>query len=351
MSNILGVETALAPNKWDKETILNTANSWLRNDPLKYKQFKKFLNNSHNNSRYFSQTPEELLNLGALETGFALRKEQIFLEVANKLACEAIKKIAEHLPNKLKDIDGLIFTSCSCPTIPAVDVSIIQSLGLCLNITRVPIYQYGCAGGVAGLALASKLSKSIGNVLLISAELCSLVFAYNETDNKDLVAAAIFGDGAAATIVTPQAGEIEIIDTQSLLIPKSQHLMGYNPSDRGAQLRLDRELPDYLEELASEQVSTFLKKHNLTSEDIKWWLFHPGGAKIITILRKQLNVSDESSWFADKVLENYGNMSSATVLFVMKELLDSKQAKADDKILMLGIGPGLTLELILMKKY
>jgi alkylresorcinol/alkylpyrone synthase len=208
-----------------------------------------------------------------------------------------------------------------------------------------------CAGGVAGLALASKLSKSIGNVLLISAELCSLVFAYNETDNKDLVAAAIFGDGAAATIVTPQAGEIEIIDTQSLLIPKSQHLMGYNPSDRGAQLRLDRELPDYLEELASEQVSTFLKKHNLTSEDIKWWLFHPGGAKIITILRKQLNVSDESSWFADKVLENYGNMSSATVLFVMKELLDSKQAKADDKILMLGIGPGLTLELILMKKY
>jgi predicted naringenin-chalcone synthase len=131
MSNILGVETALAPNKWDKETILNTANSWLRNDPLKYKQFKKFLNNSHNNSRYFSQTPEELLNLGALETGFALRKEQIFLEVANKLACEAIKKIAEHLPNKLKDIDGLIFTSCSCPTIPAVDVSIIQSLGLC----------------------------------------------------------------------------------------------------------------------------------------------------------------------------------------------------------------------------
>lgn len=344
MPSIINIGTALPEFRYTLEDVKSVGHQWLSESPDLHSRFNRFLSSSKTNERNFIVPPTEIMQLKGIQNRAAL-----FEEHGTGLGCTSLLRSLEGTSQNVKSINAIVFTSCSCPAIPSIDAEIIQRTGISSSVTRVPIFQHGCAGGVVGLSLGSKLSSLHGIVSVTSVELCSLVFQPDNPTAAQLVGSAIFADGSASALISPKENGMVFKATESFLIPNTRHLMGYDLLDNGLHLKLDRELPQKLASVAPEKVRNFLKENNLTEEDISYWLFHPGGVKILDFLETAFELKGEQTKWSREVLESTGNMSSATVLFVMKAFLDSKVAKNGDKILMLGIGPGLTLEMILFE--
>lgn len=344
MPSILSIGTALPKFNYSVSDVEEIGREWLKNDESHLQQFLRFTKSSKVQNRRFVLPKEEILNLGGLKN-----RASIFEELGVPLGESSIHEASKLSGIDLSALDCLVFTSCSCPTIPSIDGEIVSRLGLNRNITRVPIFQYGCAGGVAGLALASKLTDTHNLVCLSSVELCSLIFQPQNVTSAQLVGSAIFADGSASVFLSKEDNGLTIRASRSFLIPNSRDLMGYSLLDDGFHLLLDRSLPQKLVEIAPQVIESFLRENSLESKDIDNWLFHPGGVKILDFLENSLEIPYEKCKWAREILYSIGNVSSATVLFVLKRFLDESNLKRGDKVVLLGIGPGLTIELILFE--
>jgi len=344
MTSILSIGASLPEFRYTNENVEKIGIEWLKDKPEQLALFKRFTSSSKISNRHFILPPSRMLSLN----GMAHRAE-LFEEHATPLACDSLEIACQRQNVSLEDLETLVFASCTCPTIPSIDGLIVDKLNLDRNILRVPIYQHGCAGGVAGLRIASELSKVRGLVSLTSVELCSLVFQKENPTGAQLVGAAIFADGAASVVLSPENTGLVIRDSQSFLIPNTRHLMGYDILDDGPHLRLDRNLPQALIHTAPHQIKSFLNKHNLSIEEIDYWLFHPGGSKILDFLESHLCREPSQSRWSREIFESIGNLSSTTILFILDHFLKSNVCQTGDKIVMLGIGPGLTIELILFE--
>jgi alkylresorcinol/alkylpyrone synthase len=344
MPSVVGIGTAVPEHLYSASDVLEVGAEWLSAQPDNLTLFRKFVTSSKTSQRNFIFPRDEILSIGGMEY-----RATVFESLAAPLGATALSYALKDADIDPRFLKTLIFTSCTCPSIPAVDGLIIDQLGLARTINRIPIYQHGCAGGVVGLRLASELSKTQGLVAVTSVELCSLVFQKDNVTAAQLVGAAIFADGAASALISPEEKGLVLRASQSFLIPNSRHLMGYNLLDDGSHLRLDRNLPQELLGVAPERIEEFLRALGLTTKDISYWLFHPGGTKILDFLETHLQLEQRQAHWARDVLTNTGNLSSATVLFVLKAFLDSKVVRPGEKVVMLGVGPGLTLELILFE--
>jgi len=344
MPSILTIETVLPERRYSLAGVARAGSEWLADAPEAAKLFDRFLRSSETGDRYFAIDLSEVLQLRGLE-----RRGALFEELGAPLGVRAVRGAISRGGLAASDIRALIFTSCTCPSIPSIDGLIIEQAGLERTVRRVPVYQHGCAGGVIGLELACELARVGAPVALTSVELCSLVFQPTDHRASQLVGSAIFADGAACTIVSPEDRGLVFIDQQSFLMPNSRHLMGYDIFDDGFHLRLDRELPQTLAAAAPDRVGEFLARHGLTPSDIAFWLFHPGGVKILDFLERSFALRPEQAEWSRSVLRSIGNLSSTTILFVLKAFLDSRVAEIGDRVLMMGIGPGLTIELILFE--
>lgn len=344
MTSIISIGTALPEYRYSKEDVESVGLQWLGDQPDQLALFKRFVTSSKVSNRHFIMPPKEIISL----KGMAHRSE-LFERHAAPLGAQALGTALEKSRISPEDLHTLVFTSCTCPSIPSIDALIVDRLELDRTILRVPIYQHGCAGGVAGLRIASELSAVRGLVSLTSVELCSLVFQKENPTGAQLVGAAIFADGAASVLLTPEDTGLVIRASQSFLIPNSRHLMGYDLLDDGAHLRLDRNLPQALIDVAPGRIKQFLDEHGVSLEQIDHWLFHPGGSKILDFLESSLcREPNQARWSRD-IFDSVGNLSSATVLFVLNHFLQSNVCEIGDKVVMVGIGPGLTLELILFE--
>lgn len=344
MPSILSIGSALPDFNYSVSDVEEVGREWLKDDEAHLQQFLRFIKSSKVQNRRFVQPKDNILKLGGLKN-----RASIFEESGVPLGELSIQQAAKSSGRDLSELDCLVFTSCSCPTIPSIDGEIVTRLGLNRNITRVPIFQYGCAGGVAGLALASKLTETHRLVCLNTVELCSLVFQPQNVTSAQLVGSAIFADGSASVFLSKHETGLTIRATRSFLIPNSRDLMGYSLLDDGFHLLLDKSLPQKLVEIAPQVIASFLQDNSLKSKDIDYWLFHPGGVKILDFLESSLNIPHEKCKWARETLYSIGNVSSSTVLFVLKNFLEEVNLKRGDKAVLLGIGPGLTIELILFE--
>lgn len=344
MPSIRSVGTVVPEHRYGNEGILEAAKIWLNDRPTELALFERFVGSSQSEQRFFSCPVGDVLSFNGMR-----HRAEIFESAGLGLGAGAIEKACTTGSVEPSNFDTFIFTSCSCPVIPSIDASLINKLGLRKNITRLPIYQHGCAGGVIGLSLANKFAKAGSDVLLTSVELCSLGFQSKDMTPGNLVGSAIFGDGAASVVVTPEEKGLVFLDTESILTDGSRHMMGYDIWDDGAHLRLDKELPGFLAEHIPKLVPPFLERNGLAKEDIAWWLFHPGGAKILQCLESAFSLRPEQAPWARNVLRTYGNLSSASILFVTADFLQSGVYRDRDLVMMVGVGPGLTVELILFE--
>ena len=248
--------------------------------------------------------------------------------------------------------DLIVTVSCTGVMIPSVDAYLAQQMGFRPNVRRLPITELGCAAGAAGLSRAWEyvLAYPGATVLLIATELPTLTFQRKDFSQANLISAVLFGDGAAAAVITGrESAGPAILASESYLFPDSLEAMGFDLRDTGFHIVLAKEVPQLIRDRIGGLVDDFLARHALTRKQMKAWLLHPGGQKLLAYMEQELGICRcqvQPSW---DVLRDYGNLSSASVLFVLKEWLERQQMNSGDRGLLAAFGPGFSAEMLLLQ--
>ncbi|MGB3183871.1 MAG: type III polyketide synthase [Cyclobacteriaceae bacterium] len=244
-----------------------------------------------------------------------------------------------------KDITHLITISCTGFYAPGPDIELVETLGLRSDVERTSIQFMGCYAAFNGLKLARQicLAEPDARVLIVCTELCTLHFQKdNHPDN--FLANALFSDGSAAALVQAEsAGGLRMDAFYADLYSQGKQDMAWNVGDHGFNMRLTEYVPDLIEHGIGKLTGRLLRRAGIDMEDVDSLAVHPGGKRILQAVEKALGADRDKNAHAHKVLSNYGNMSSATVLFVLKELMQ-QQRETSETILSFAFGPGLTLE-------
>ncbi|MFA3783571.1 type III polyketide synthase [Melioribacteraceae bacterium 4301-Me] len=268
------------------------------------------------------------------------------------LSIKAVDSIISKNKIDVNNIGKIVTVSCTGFFAPGIDCEIIKHFSLPTNIKRTNIGFMGCAAAITGFnsvfdTIKCKPSES---VLMIAVELCSL-HLQNTPTKDNLLASMLFADGCAAAFFSNNKVDnktaVKIIKTHTMLFDSTAEYMGWKIGNYGFEMILSNELPKLIFEYACPSLCEFLKENNIDLKSIKHWALHPGGRAIIDSLQKGLNLTDEQTEPSRKILRDYGNMSSPSILFVLKELLN--KIKKDELCCAVAFGPGLTMEVALMK--
>lgn len=276
------------------------------------------------------------------EQGWPERSEA-FVTVASRLFGVVSGRALEQAGLAADEIDTIVMISSTGIATPTIEARVMSELGFRDDVARVPVFGLGCAGGIAGLSLAARLAvaQPDSNVLVVVIELCSLTFRRDEMTKSNIIATALFGDGAAAAIVSTKGknshGEIEFTGEHTW--PDTVDVMGWRMDNFGFSAIFSRSIPDLALRDLRPAADKFLRRHNLNFDHIGAYSFHPGGAKVIAAIETAFDL--ESGRLVDerKILAGYGNMSAPTVLFVLNEGL--KESFSGRRFVS-ALGPGFT---------
>lgn len=271
------------------------------------------------------------------------------------LALAAINNCFNELDSfNKKNITHLITISCTGMYAPGIDIELVQHLGLSSSTKRTAINFMGCYGAFNGLKVADAFCKSdpSATVLMVCIELCSIHFQ-NDFSVEHVISNAIFADGAAAVLIQGQATpnkHFKIVSFHSELVPDSAGEMAWSIGNYGFDMILSSYVPKVIQYGIYEFTQKLFGQLNWSATDIDYYAIHPGGLKILQACEESLNLSIEDNKYSYEVLREFGNMSSATVLFVLKKIWDNLDNKTGEKnIFSCAFGPGLTLEAMLIK--
>jgi len=253
-----------------------------------------------------------------------------------------------------RDVDHLFFVTVTGIATPSIDARLVNRLGMRPDVKRTPVFGLGCVAGAAGLARASDALRGFpGEVsVLLSVELCSLTLQREDLSIPNIVASGIFGDGAAAVVI--EGGDRggagpRILATRSVFYPDTEWVMGWDVVDTGFKVVLSAKVPEITRAHVGRDVDAFLASQGLGRKDVRHWIAHTGGPKVLEAFEAALELPAkalERSW---RSLEEVGNLSSASVLFVLADLLESGDARPGDSGLLMAMGPGFCSELVLLQ--
>jgi alpha-pyrone synthase len=279
-----------------------------------------------------------------------------YRQEAVPLAQQAVENCLAEYPNfDRQQITHLIVVSCTGLYAPGPDIELIEGLGLPTTTQRLAINFMGCYGAFNGLKTADAIVRADpdSKVLVVCVELCTLHFQ-KKTETDHLLSNALFADGAAAVLVESEARGAMAFRLQSFysdLFPEGKAAMAWHVSDFGFEMTLTSDVPRYIQQGIGDLLSRLLERSGLTIGDIDHYAMHPGGRRILEVIEQQLGIDAEDNRFAYEVLRQYGNMSSATVLFVLKEIWQANAPlkEGGGHILSCAFGPGLTLESMILE--
>ncbi|KAB8140630.1 type III polyketide synthase [Chloroflexia bacterium SDU3-3] len=278
----------------------------------------------------------------------------LFIQVATDIAQQAAEQCLRSAGLGAGDIDHLIFVTTTGLAAPSLDAMLINRMGMGPHTRRTPIWGLGCAGGVGGLARAYDyaLAHPAERVLLVTSELCSLTFQWDDFSKRNLIASSLFSDGAAALLVegdaVAQAGP-RILATQSTLWPDTREVMGWDIVDTGMRVVFSPRIPHIVQTLMRDNVAELLAAHGLTLDSVAHWVLHPGGAKVVRAYEDALGIDPERLRHTRGVLRDHGNMSSSTVFFVLDRFLREGSVRPGEYGVLAVLGPGFSCELALVQ--
>ena len=355
------IGTALPPHLTDQSQIADFMVSHLRLDKREEKKLRVLYRASGIKQRY-----SVLRDFGENLNGKSFFKEDakfpsakprmlVYQNHAIHLAMEACQKVMAEADIEKNEITHLIAVSCTGMYAPGLDIELVDKLGLATSTERTSINFMGCYAAFNAMKVAQNVisANPEAKVLIICVELCS-IHLQEKTDDENLLANAIFGDGAAATIITasPSNHSLEIKNFYSDLALDARDEMGWYIGDHGFEMHLSSRVPEVIKEGIGELTNRLLEKIQLDISDIDFFAIHPGGKRILDVIEDKLNITREQNSNAREILRTHGNMSSPTVLFVIKSVLDDLKAADDQKhLLSFAFGPGLTLESAVLKTH
>lgn len=278
-----------------------------------------------------------------------------WIEASLDLGQQAISKAMLQAKAKPNDIGAFFFVSITGVASPSIDARLMNLMGLSPTTKRIPIFGLGCVAGAAGIARAADYVRAFPqqSALLLSVELCSLTIQQDDLSIANLISSGLFGDGAAAVIVSgaEQAanGGPEIIATKSVFYPDTEYVMGWDISEKGFRIVLSRDVPDVVLRHLGKDADEFLDEHGLRRRDVGIWVLHTGGPKVLEATETALELPPgalNASW---ECLRRTGNLSSASVLFVLEEVMNKRPPERGTWGLLAAMGPGFCSELVLLR--
>ena len=278
-----------------------------------------------------------------------------YIRLSLEYSVKAIEECISSAQINKNEITDIFFISTTGLSTPSLDALIINEMKLNTNISRTPIFGLGCAGGVAGFSKAGILAKTNPDavVLLVSVELCSLTFLRNDYSKSNFIGSSLFADGIAACIITGDnhvnktKNSITFLAAQSKLYYDTLDVMGWEFHDSGFKVLFSQNIPTLISQNIYDDVSSFLGKHQLELSDIKNFIFHPGGKKVLTAYEEALKAEGDFLKNTREVMNDNGNMSSPTVLYVLERFFS--QGFENGYGLMTAMGPGFCSEMVLLQ--
>jgi len=344
---ILSVATALPPYSRPTQDILPYVHQWISQLPERQQaKILRIFKYAQVDRRYSIMDIDEVFT----PTSFA-EKNNFFAQKAIELAETAFTKAVSKAGIEPDQVEFIITTSCTKIMIPSLDAYLINKLRLRQDIVRLPVTEMGCAAGTSGLIYANEFLRAnpTAYAAVIAIESPTATFQHDDFSMTNIVSAAIFGDGAACAILGPSK-EVRpaIVDTDMYHFYDAIDMMGYNIVDSGFQMVLDPSVPDRIEKHFPDIIFPFLARNCISIDTLKHLIFHPGGKKILAIVEDLLGKYDKSIVESQNVLRDFGNMSSATVLYVLERFLN-RVIPSEDWGLMLSFGPGFSAQRLLLK--
>lgn len=277
-----------------------------------------------------------------------------YIRITLAYAVEAIEACIGKAAIAKEAITDIVFVSTTGLATPSMDAQIINKLRLSQNINRLPVFGLGCAGGVGAFAKANTIATANPDavVLVVAAELCSLTFLRNDFSKSNFIGSSLFADGICASIImgdnhaANSRHEISILGSRSKLYYDSLDVMGWEFQDNGFKVLFSKDIPALISENIQNDIDAFLATHKLQLLDIKNFIFHPGGKKVLNAYAEALNVAGDFLENTRGVMNDYGNMSAPTVLYVLDRFLAN--GYQDGYGLMVAMGPGFSSEMVLL---
>jgi len=283
----------------------------------------------------------------------------IWIKVAQELGEQALCLALHNAGVTPANLGALLFTTVTGVASPSIDALLINRMGLPANIRRTPIFGLGCVAGAAGIARAADYVRAYPSqaAALVSVELCSLTLQREDLSVANLISSGLFADGAAAVIVTGadfESGDAEIrgpkiLATRSVFYPSTEEMMGWNISEKGFRILLSTEVPNLIRENLGRDVDAFLFDHGHSRSELRSWVLHTGGPKVLEASAASLGLHNgelDASW---DCLRKVGNLSSASVLVVLEDVMRNRRPEPGTLGLLAAMGPGFCSELLLLQ--
>jgi alkylresorcinol/alkylpyrone synthase len=347
VATIAGSATAVPPHVLSREVVKNGIGGVFNLDGGKLESVLEIIDNSAIDQRYSVFPPEYTIEprpLAQINAEYQEKAIELGLQVAERALAQAGMEPT--------DVDMLATVSCTGVMIPSVDAHIATIMGFRPNVRRLPITELGCAAGAAGLAHTWEYINAFPDrtALLVSVEIPTLTFQRKDASQANLISAVLFGDGAAGVVVTGrEAPGPRILASECFLFPNSQGAMGFDLRDTGFHIVLSKDVPELIRERVKELAEGFLARQGLRREDISAFLLHPGGQKLLSYMQAELGLSRADTEVSWDILRRYGNLSSASVLFILNEWLVQREMPSGSYGLLMAFGPGFTAEMLLIQ--
>jgi predicted naringenin-chalcone synthase len=330
------------------DEIIPFLDAWLVGQDERFvRKVKKIFEGAAVDKRYSIMDPIEVFT----NTSFEDRNDIYVREVID-LGTKVLTKALTKSNWKPEDLDYIITVSCTGIMIPSLDAYLINKLKLRQDIVRLPVTEMGCAAGISGIIYAKNFLKANPGkrAAVIAVESPTATFQLDDFSMANIVSAAIFGDGAACVLLSSHDDDEgpEIIDEEMYHFYDAEHLMGFKLTNSGLQMILDIDVPVTIASHFPEIINPFLDKNNIKMEDLDHLIFHPGGKKIVQTVENLFSDLGKNIDDTKEILRLYGNMSSATVLYVLEQIIDKKPNKGENG-LMLSFGPGFSAQKVLLQ--